>query len=410
MPLINNNFYARNSSKIKIKKPFGKLKSDYLFRVKMAVALFFFSNGFCFSSWASRIPDLKNTLHLSEADLGTILFCMPIGQLVAMPISGRLVSKIGSRTTTIYSTLLYALFLIFLGLASSGWQLGLGLFFLGIIANFCNIAFNTQGVATQKLYNKPVLGFFHGSWSLAGFFGALVSLVIINLDLSPFIHFIITFLIIVAIVVINSSYLVKTTSEKIKEKVKKSKFQFPDKLLIWLGIIGFCCMASEGIMFDWSGVYFKEIVKAPSNLVILGYTCYMITMTTGRFLSDILVQKYGAKKIIITSGILISIGLYVAVFFPSIIPCTLAFMMVGFGVSNVVPIVFNRAGNHATIATETALTLISSISFLGFLIGPPLIGYIAEVTNLRYSFATIGVLGVLISILTFKTQLFKTNS
>ncbi|WP_438965743.1 MFS transporter [Flavobacterium sp.] len=410
MPLINNNFYTRNSSKIKIKKPFGKLKSDYLFRVKMAVALFFFSNGFCFSSWASRIPDLKNTLHLSEADLGTILFCMPIGQLVAMPISGRLVSKIGSRTTTIYSTILYALFLIFLGLASSGWQLGLGLFFLGIIANFCNIAFNTQGVATQKLYNKPVLGFFHGSWSLAGFFGALVSLVIINFELSPFIHFIITFLIIVAIVVINSSYLVKTTSEKINEKVKKSKFQFPDKLLIWLGIIGFCCMASEGIMFDWSGVYFKEIVKAPSNLVILGYTCYMITMTTGRFLSDLLVQKYGAQKIIIASGILISIGLYVAVFFPSIIPCTLAFMMVGFGVSNVVPIVFNRAGNHATIATETALTLISSISFLGFLIGPPLIGYIAEVTNLRYSFATIGVLGVLISILTFKTQLFKTKS
>lgn len=410
MPLINNNFYTRISSKIKIKKPFGKLKSDYLFRVKMAVALFFFSNGFCFSSWASRIPDLKNTLHLSEADLGTILFCMPIGQLIAMPISGRLVSKIGSRTTTIYSTLLYALFLIFMGLANSGWQLGLGLFFLGIVANFCNIAFNTQGVATQKLYNKPVLGFFHGSWSLAGFFGALVSLVIINLDLSPFIHFIITFLIIVAIVVINSSYLVKTTSEKIKENLKKSKFQFPDKLLIWLGIIGFCCMASEGIMFDWSGVYFKEIVKAPSNLVILGYTCYMITMTTGRFLSDILVQKFGAQKIIIASGILISIGLYVAVLFPSIITCTLAFMMVGFGVSNVVPIVFNRAGNHATIATETALTLISSISFLGFLIGPPLIGYIAEVTNLRYSFATIGVLGVLISILTFKTQLFKTNS
>lgn len=406
MPLIDYSFLSKILPKAKIKKSFKKLKSDYLFRIKMAMALFFFGKGFCFATWASRIPDLKNTLHLSEADLGTILFFLPIGQLVAMPFSSKVVSRYGSRTITIYGTLIYALFLTFLGLATTSWHLALGLFLFGVFGNFCNIASNTQGVVTQQLYERPVMGFFHGSWSLAGFFGALVSLLMIYLGLSPLIHFIIAFVFVGILVLWNSKYLVQTKIVKVKEKVKKSIFQFPDRILIWLGIISFCCMASEGIMFDWSGVYFKEIVKAPATLVALGYTCFMITMASGRFLSDVLVQKYGSQKIIIASGITITFGLYVAVIFPYLIPCTIAFMLVGFGVSNVVPIVFNRAGKLTTVATEKALTIISSISFLGFLIGPPIIGYIAQITSLRYSFATIGIFGIFISIVTYRKKLF----
>jgi MFS family permease len=407
MPLIDYSFLSKILPKAKIKKSFRTLKSDYLLRVKMAMAFFFFGKGFCFATWASRIPDLKNTLHLSEADLGTILFFLPIGQLVAMPFSSKVVSRFGSRSITIYGTLLYGIFLIFLGLANNIWQLAFGLFLFGVFGNFCNIASNTQGVITQQLYERPVMGFFHGSWSLAGFFGALVSLLMVYLGLSPFIHFIVAFVFVAIIVLLNYRYLVKTKVTKMKEKVKRSLFHFPDKILIWLGIISFCCMASEGIMFDWSGVYFKEIVKTPPTLVALGYTCFMVTMATGRFLSDILVQKFGSQKIIIASGIVITIGLYIAVIFPYIVPSTIAFMLVGFGVSNVIPVVFNRAGKITTVSTETSLTIISSISFLGFLIGPPIIGYIAELSSLRYSFATIGVLGIFISILTHKQKLFK---
>lgn len=407
MSITKSNFISIFTPNTEVKNPFTKLKNNYLFRIKMAIALFFFGNGFCFATWASRIPDIKNLLDLSESELGTILFFLPIGQLSVMPFSGRMVTHFGSKNMTLFCTILYALFLTFIGLATSGWQLALGLFFLGAIANFCNIAFNTQGVATQKLFKTPIMGFFHGMWSLAGFFGALVSLLIIYLEISPFIHFIIAFVFILIIVLLNSKYLIQIRVEKRSEKETKTGFQFPDKLLVWLGIIGFCCMASEGIMFDWSGVYFKDIVLAPTSLVTLGYTCFMITMATGRFLSDYLVQKFGPQNIIITSGIIITIGLYIAVFFPYLMACTLAFMLVGFGVSNVVPIVFNRAGNLSNIATEKALTIISSISFLGFLIGPPIIGYIAEATNLRYSFATIGIFGILISILTFKQNLFK---
>lgn len=139
----------------------------------------------------------------------------------------------------------------------------------------------------------------------------------------------------------------------------------------------------------------------------MGYTTFMISMACGRFLSDILVRKYGAKKVLITSGIIISTGFYTAVLFPFLIPCTMAFMLIGFGVSNVVPIIFNVAGNNDKVPTSIALTIVTSISFLGFLIGPPLIGYIAELTSLKHSFAIIGVFGLFISILVTRLKIFK---
>lgn len=407
MPLIDYSFLNKILPKAKIKKSFKKAKSSYLIRVRFATALFFFGMGFCFATWASRIPDLKLTLNLSESDLGTILFALPIGQLLAMPLSGKVVSKYGSRKIAILGLLSYAFFLTLLGLPTQSWQLGLGLFLFGFFGNFCNIAVNTLGVYTQQLFEKPIMGSFHGSWSLAGFSGALLALIMLYFNLSPFQHFVTVLGIITLLVLFNYKYLVKTSLKNVEEKEKVSFFKVRDKSLIWLGVISFCCMASEGIMFDWSGVYFKEIVKAPGSLVVLGYTSFMVTMAIGRFLSDILVGKFGPRKVLITSGFVISTGLYIAVLFPNLIACTLAFMLVGFGVSNVIPIVFNAAGNSKTVPTSIALTIVSSISFIGFLIGPPVIGYIAEMTSLQYSFAFIGVFGVFISLLALRLKLFR---
>ncbi len=407
MPLLDYSFLERILPKAKIKKSFRKAKSSYLTRVRLATSLFFFGMGFCFATWASRIPDIKSMLQLSEAELGTLLFALPIGQLVGMPISGKIVTKYGSRNISILGLLLYAFFLTLLGLATTKWELAIGLFLFGFFGNFCNIAVNTQGVYTQQLFDKPIVGSFHGSWSLAGFCGALMSLVLLALEMSPVQHFLIAFVIIVLIVVFNYKFIVKTKVKKQEEQTSYSFFKNPDTTLIWLGIICFCCMASEGIMFDWSGVYFKEIVKAPGPLVVLGYTTFMISMASGRFLSDVLVHKYGTKKVLLLSGIVISIGLYSAVLFPYLIPCTIAFMVVGFGVSNVVPIIFNVAGNNEKVPTGIALTIVSSISFLGFLIGPPSIGFIAEMTNLKYSFALIGVFGLFITVLVSRLKIFK---
>lgn len=407
MPLLDYSFLSKILPKAKIKMGFRKTKQSYLNRVRLATSLFFFGMGFCFATWASRIPDVKSMLHLSEAGLGTLLFVLPIGQLVGMPISGKIVTKYGSRKISIVGLLLYAFSLVLLGLSSIKWELAIGLFLFGFFANFCGIAINTQGVYTQQLFDKPIIGSFHGSWSLAGFCGALMSLLMMALELNPLQHFLIAFFLVVLIVLFNYKFIITAKVKKQEEHANYSFFKNPDITLIWLGIICFCCMASEGIMFDWSGVYFKEIVKAPGALVALGYTTFMISMASGRFLSDVLVHKYGNKKVLQVSGITISIGLYCAVLFPYLIPCTFSFMVVGFGVSNVVPIIFNVAGNNEKVPTGIALSIVSSVSFLGFLIGPPLIGFIAELTSLKYSFAIIGVFGVFITVLVSRLKLFN---
>lgn len=392
---------------IKSKVAFHIIRKKYRIRVRWATALLFFGMGFSFATWASRIPNIKTNLHLSEVALGNLLFALPIGQLVAMTFSGKIVTRYGSRGLSLIGLFLYSACLPMISWASTKWELAGALFLFGFFANLCTIAINTQGVYTQAYFDKPIMGSFHGAWSLAGFFGALTGLAMLSFEISVAQHFCIALVLVLLLLVCIAQYLIKNKSKKPDEKESYSFLKKPDKQLFWLGIICFCGMASEGIMFDWSGVYFKEIVKAPGALFALGYTIFMISMASGRFLSDLLVTLWGQQKVIFYSGLVISMGLFTAALFPYLLTATIAFMLVGFGVSNVIPIVFNTAGTQPNVPPGIALTIVTSISFMGFLIGPPLIGFIAELTNLRISFAVFGGFGLVIMGLVTHLNSFK---
>jgi len=366
-------------------------------QIRIAVSVFFFSQGLCFSSWASRIPDIKASLGLTNAALGSILLALPAGQLTAMPFSGRLVTHFGSKNVLRLCLLIYAVGLTNMGLATQPWHLAVALYLFGICGNMCNISVNTQAIATEQLYGRPIMTSFHGAWSSAGVAGAAIGLLMMKWHVSPYVHFwIITGLVFLA-VAFSQRYLQPGRSTVKQEKRKF--FSRPNGVLMQLGIIAFCCMASEGAMFEWSGVYFQQVVKAPEALIILGYLSFMTMMATGRFIGDKLIARYGRKRMLKTSGIMISTGLFISVLFPYIITATLGFLIVGLGVSSVVPMIYSSAGKVPNVPPGIALASVSSISFFGFLMGPPVIGYIAEISSLRYSFAVIGLLGFGIAIL-----------
>lgn len=371
-------------------------------RTRIAVALFYFGQGIAFASWASRIPDIKHRLNLSDGALGSILLCLPLGQLFTMPLSAKLVTKYGSKIILTVAAPLYVVALTNLGLAAAPWQLALFLFMFGVIGNIANISLNTQGVEAEKLYNRPINTSFHGAWSIAGFAGALVGLLMVNLHVKPYLHFIFVLLLIWFNVFFNYKHLVSGKPEA--SQTKQRFFIKPQGALLKLGIIAFFAMATEGAMFDWSGVYFKEIVMAPHSLIVLGYASFMVMMATGRFLGDFVIAKIGRKRTMQLSGLIIFSGMALAVLFPYIATATIGFMMVGLGTATNIPSVFSVAGKNEKVSAGIALAMVSSVSYFGFLMGPPLIGYISQLSSLRYSYAVVGCFGLLISFLVTKIK------
>ena len=158
---------------------------------RIAVSVFFFIAGFVFASWASRIPDIKNQLQLSDGGLGSVLLALPIGLMTGLPLAGFLVSRFGSKKIMIAGALLYPSILLLLGLAATPFQLAAALFMFGFCGNLLNIAVNTQAIGVEAIYGRSIMASFHGLWSLAGFIGAAVSTIMLSFKLTPFIHFVI---------------------------------------------------------------------------------------------------------------------------------------------------------------------------------------------------------------------------
>lgn len=356
---------------------------------RFAVAAFFFIAGICFASWASRIPDISRALNLHEGALGAVLFALPIGSMCSLPLSGWLVSKLGSRKVATLSGLIYPTILICLGFCNTVPLIITTLFFFGLFGNMMNISVNTQAVGVEKLYNRSIMATFHGVWSLAGFTGAAVGTILISQGFDPYQHFIGIASVMMCMALFSQKYILPKDTQHPDQPI----FAKPDANLLKLGLIAFCCMAAEGTMFDWSGIYFQKIIQVPKNLTTLGYAAFMSTMAGGRFLGDRLVTQFGKKFILQMSGIVIATGLLTAVILPYLIPATIGFLLVGIGVSSVVPLVYSQAGKSTTMNAGMALAAVSSIGFLGFLIGPPLIGFIAELLGLQWSFSLIALLG-----------------
>ncbi len=368
---------------------------------RLAVSAFFFLNGLCFSSWGSRIPAIQANHGLSEAGLSALLLCIPIGALLSLPFAGWLVSRAGSRPVMLAAALLYALFLTLIGLAANPFVLGAMMFLFGFIGNLGNISVNTQAVSVEALYGHTIMSSFHAVWSLAGLTGAGIGTVMVNLFIPPLMHFI--FISVLALILTGIAY--RYTLPEQAQPVGVSRppiFVKPDRTLIGLGVIAFCCMICEGTMYDWSGVYFAKAVAAAPGQVTMGFMAFTAATTSGRLAGDWLTRRYGITGMLRGSGLLTAAGLLLSVLLPYPIPAAAGFFFVGLGVSTVIPLVYSAAGKSSAMSQSMALAAVSTLGFFGFLAGPPIIGFIAEAAGLRWSFAVIALMGLMITFLASK--------
>ncbi|RZS98676.1 MFS transporter [Cecembia calidifontis] len=363
---------------------------------RIALGSLFFIAGLCFASWASRIPDIQVKFNLSEAQLGTLLLGLPIGSLVALPLAGWAVHRFGSRNVILASSAGYMTFLPLIGFSDSIFMLIPVIMVFGMIGNMMNISLNTQALALEDSYGRSILASFHGLWSLAGFTGAGIGAGMIYFDILPKFHYLVIAFIVASTVFLAKSFLINESRAGGGGGLVLKK---PDDLLLRIGLIAFLGMLAEGCMFDWSGVYFKKVVEIEPGLVALGYVSFMGAMASGRFVTDRIINKIGKIKMLRFSGSLIFLGLSLSVLFPLPVAATLGFLMVGFGVAAIIPIAYSTAGRSKLYSPGVALAMVSTISFFGFLLGPPLIGYIAELFNLKASFTLVAITGLGIAIL-----------
>ncbi|MGS2760631.1 MFS transporter [Sinomicrobium sp. M5D2P9] len=373
-------------------------------RKKIAVASVFFSFGLGFASWPSRIPTFQDMLNLNDLQLGAILFTLPAGIFISLLVSGWLIAKAGSRKTIVFSTILFCMSLILIGISTSITAIVAALFVFGINSSLLNIAVNTQAVLLEKKDHRNYMPFFHGLWSIAAFLAAAIGAIAIANQIGPSLHFIVISIVCLVLSTGNFLYLVRDSNPA---KDQQPFTWSADPFILRMAGIAFCSMLIEGAMYDWSGVYFKDVLNVKSNLVGTGYSSFMISMAGSRLLSSLYINKWPIANTLLLCGLVTGTGLVFALLASNLSVGILGFLLIGSGISPIVPLLYSSVGKYEKYTVSKTLAFITSIGFAGLLIGPAIIGFISELIGLKGSFFFLLVLAVVILLLSLRLLFFR---
>lgn len=359
-------------------------------RQRVYLSAYFFLSGVCFSTWASRIPTIKTYFGYSDAELGTVLLAMPLSSLAGLPFSSWLVSNYDSRVPAVFAFISLAVSLFLIGLAPTTFTLVAAVCLFSFSLRITNIAINTQSISVQRLFDKKITGSLHGLWSTGGIVGVGICTLFVAMDISMAVH-----LSVISVVTIGAAWYAYPHLIKGDRATSGNKYILgkPDPYIVYLGLIIFFALICEGGMFDWSGVFFREVVK--EEIFTLGYLIFMICMATSRFTSDWLMERIGMLKTFTLSAVLIMMGIALAVSLPTFWPSLIGFCLVGFGTAAVIPMVYILAAHSKKYAPGMAVSIISTYGIAGMLLGPPMIGYLGQGFGLRYAFIAFALAGLI---------------
>lgn len=357
---------------------------------RIALSAYFLLSGICFSTWASRIPTIKDNFNLNEDSLGNLLMVMPASAVIGIPLSGWLVSKFDSRIPLQVASFTFLLSLLSVGFAPSIWFIVASLVVFSISLRVINISINTQSISIQEKFEKKIVGSFHGIWSIGGILGVLFSTIMIKFKISIEWHLLMVAIFGILMVLFAFPHLLRDDKSRSGGGFKLGK---PSKYISLLGFIVFFAAICEGGMYDWNGVYFKEIVN--EKVFTFGYLLFMISMTISRLTIDKMMEHFGMQKLYILGSVLIVLGVSMAIIFPYFWPALIGFCMVGFGVSGLYPMTYILAGRAKKYSVGIVISIVSTYSTIGMFLGPPIIGYLAHAFGLQRAFITFIVGGLM---------------
>lgn len=369
------------------------LKSKLFF----APAFLFLSLNLCVGTWAVSIPQIKAKIGFSESALGIAILCFGLGTFAMLFLAPKLVQRFGLSRICLVSVLGVCVCTVLPFLAFNYFLLCISLFILGLFTGLIDIGMNTLVSQIEQDYQVNIMSANHGFFSLGGVLsGGLGALCLSQFDIVP----LSVVIGLAVLLMILNLYLFKFYSTIDVEKTESKAFDLSYlKPLFLLLVVGFICMGAEGAVTDWSALYLRDISNAKPVWLAVGFLSFSIFMTLGRFLGDHLSDQFGSYKVLYM-GLLLSLFGYVAVLLKSTFWSILGFGLIGFGLSVVIPELFRISGQYKHLEKSRAISLVAGAGYIGFLIGPVLYGFIAEATNLWWSFLSmfVIVLGVLVLI------------
>jgi MFS family permease len=367
-----------------------------------AVTAIFFLNGLIFGAWAARIPAVRDHVGLSDGELGIVLACAAIGSIVAMPIAGGRAARIGSRRATRVAFALVCVAAGVIALAPSLPVLCALALFYGASMGSLDVTMNAHGVAVERRYGRAILASFHAAFSIGGLAGGALGALAAAVGLDVRTQLALVAAVSAAIGLTWSRRFLGSDADAMGRT--EPVFVRPPRRLLALGALAFACLLIEGASADWSAVYLRDELGTTAAIAALGFTSFSITMTLGRIFGDRLVDRFGPEAVVRGGGGLAAVGFGLALVAAAPVPAVVGFACLGAGMAGVVPIVFRASGHVPGMAPGIGLAAVSSTGYLGFLVGPPIIGGLAELVGLPGALVVVVVLCAAVALLAPTTR------
>ncbi|WP_299395358.1 MFS transporter [Pelagibius sp.] len=344
----------------------------------------FFINGTLIGCWASAIPQIKQRLALDDGDLGMALLCFALGSILAMLFGGPKIDRFGSRLVVGFSALGFCLSLPLVLLAGSLSELLLVAVVIGFANGLMDVSMNAQGVSVERALERPILSSLHAFFSIGGMAGAgaAASVYALGGGLQHLLPGAAMMLLPAALIALRPLLGDARGAES-----EARLIALPPRPLWLVAAFAFIAFVCEGAMFDWSAVYLREVLNTGASTAALGFGVFSAAMAAARLLGDRVVARYGRVRVLRVSAVAAVLG-YALALAASAVPLALAgYALIGFGVANIVPILFSLGGSHRDIGHGSGIAAVATAGYSGSLLGPAWVGFLAEAAGLRFSLA-----------------------
>ncbi|MFC6377723.1 MFS transporter [Tatumella terrea] len=347
----------------------------------------FFIAGFAMGAWAPLVPYAQHRLNLDPALLGLLLLCLGCGSLITMIFSGKLAGKFGCRTMILIGVASICLSLPLLATVSTLSLMVPSLLLFGAGVGLTDVTVNIQGALVEQKSDKPLMSGFHGLFSVGGIAGSAGGSLILSSGFSPLQFAFAAIILILIIISATGKSLLPFASH---EEKSGSPLRINLRLVI-ISVMCMVCFLAEGSMLDWGGIWLTAHRHVQLEHAGWGYAVFGTAMAIMRLSGDVIVNALGRQKVLILSGLFAMAGFAIAVYLPGWLFSLLGFAFIGIGAANVAPVLTTLAGKETIMPSNMSVAFVSTVGYLGILMGPALIGFIANMTSLQVAFLCMSV-------------------